>query len=75
MVIWIWFSYFFHFFPPEREPQVSIYSHNLYMKWGKNQKQGMWSSFYHVTEPQICDPTPANEALCGKINLELRANM
>ena len=22
-----------------------------------------------------CDPTPANEALCGKINFELRAKM
>ena len=23
----------------------------------------------------ICDPTPANEALCGKINFELYAKM
>ena len=23
----------------------------------------------------ICDPTPANEALCGKINFELWAKM
>ena len=28
-----------------------------------------------VTVPAICDPTPANEALCGKINFELWANM
>ena len=30
---------------------------------------------YSHDSVDICDPTPANEALCGKINVELWAKM